>query len=1120
MSSRREPTRPNTRAVRDPLGHGSARRPTTSTDIPWAYFLAFLVGTALVLVAIWYHIDNQRRETVANWRARVSTIADDRTRLVANWLNARRADAEVLAAFPSVRALLAGPGKGDDSVVQVLNRVASAYGYTAITVYDSQGRWLARSNGAADLAPENAELIATVARSRQFKIDLSGEKTGRRILTIAVPVFADGAPGRSEPAATRPVLGVVSLRMKPETGLFPLLTDETVPTQTGETLLFRLEDTEPAYLSPLRHTPAGWAAMSRSLETLRAVAKNAQESKDTFVELTDYRAVSTFAAVRQIAPTGWGIVLKVDRDEALKSFHQAGQLAGAAAAFLLLALAGLLISLYRQQQRAHLLRAQMRQERAIFNLKGYAEKIVASVPSGLLLLSAEMRILSANRSFFESFELHQDDVVGRDLQDVVRAEGLIRCAREVLQTGAPQHDVLFDLCVTARQETRPVRITMTGIRMTEEEPARLLLIIEDLTEEERLQAAHQASEQRFRDLVQGLDAIVWEADAATLKFSFVSQRAETILGYSVDRWLRERDFWVTRIHPDDRERCMKICREAVANSVDHEFEYRSVAADGREVWLRDIVHVMTDSDGRAAQLRGLTVDLTELKRSEEALRQSEEQLRQVQKMDAVGKLAGGIAHDFNNLLMVIRGDSDLILRRLPQAHPLRQNAEGIREAADQAATLTRQLLAFSRKQVVAPQVLDINTIVGGIHKMLQRLIGETINLVTVTAPDLGRVKADPGQVEQMILNLAVNARDAMPDGGRLTLRTANVELDEATARRRGGAKPGHYVMLEVSDTGVGMDADTRSHIFEPFFTTKDQGKGTGLGLSTVYGIVNQSGGHVWVESEPGRGTTFRVYLPRIEAAAESTAPAPPPMRRREDLALQRQQMEAPPIAAAAPPAPIAVPTPAPAAAPPHRREEVAPPAPPPVEVPAAVAAPVQVPVAAVAPIDTPIVDDGPKTAQGETILLVEDAQRVRAVVREILEMNGYAVLEARHGAEAIEISGKHPGPIHVMVTDVVMPQMSGRELAQRLAPLRPEMRVLYMSGYTDDAIVRHGVLGAGMAFLSKPFTPDALAAKVREVLDSPRAGTVNNGNVGPTRAEAPAQVVERPESLGTKPSRV
>jgi nitrogen-specific signal transduction histidine kinase/ActR/RegA family two-component response regulator len=427
------------------------------------------------------------------------------------------------------------------------------------------------------------------------------------------------------------------------------------------------------------------------------------------------------------------------------------------------------------------------------------------------------------------------------------------------------------------------------------------------------------------------------------------------------------------------------------------------------------------------------VDLTELRRSERALRQSEEQLRQAQKMDAVGKLAGGIAHDFNNLLMVIRGDSDLMLRRLASGDPLRSNAEGIREAADQAASLTRQLLAFSRKQVMAPSLVDLNGIVASIHAMLQRLLGETINLVTITAPDLGAVKADPGQMEQMILNLCVNARDAMPDGGRLTLRTANVDLDEAAAARWGDARPGPYVMLEVTDTGVGMDEETRSRLFEPFFTTKEQGKGTGLGLSTVYGTVRQSGGHIAVESAPGRGSTFTVCLPRVAAAA------PPPE-----------------------------PRPVPAGPAPRTRAETR---------------------------LTP--------GRGETVLLVEDAQRVRAVVREILEMSGYVVLEARHGAEALEVSRAHPGVIHLLVTDVVMPQMSGRELAQRLATLRPELKVLYMSGYTDDAIVRHGVLAAGIAFLSKPFTPDALALKVREVLDGVSDGAAAGAPAAPGGADRP-----------------
>jgi PAS domain S-box-containing protein len=721
------------------------------------------------------------------------------------------------------------------------------------------------------------------------------------------------------------------------------------------------------------------------------------------------------AAVRAIGSTGWALALKVDREEALAEFQRSGRLAGVVAASLLLALAGFLIALHREQQRARLLQEQVRQVRAMASLQGYADKIVASVPAGLLLLSEDLHVLSANRAFLESFRLREDDVRGRDLQQLVRAERLVRTAREVLASGEAPPPGLYELYVYARRDTKPARITMSPIAMADDEPLRLLLVVEDLTEEERLQAARQESEQRYRDLIQGLDAIVWEADARALTFSFVSRRAETVLGYPVERWLREPDFWVRRMHPDDREPAMQIYRDAIAQGRDHELEYRSIAADGREVWLRDIVHVVRDAEGRPVTLRGLTVDLTELKRSERALRQSEEQLRQAQKMDAVGKLAGGIAHDFNNLLMVIRGDSDLMLRRLAPGHALRRNAEGIRDAADQAASLTRQLLAFSRKQVTAPRLVDLNGIVASVHAMLQRLLGETINLVTITAPDLGGVTADPGQMEQMILNLCVNARDAMPDGGRLTLRTANVDLDEAAAARLSDARPGPYVMLEVADTGIGMDAETRSHLFEPFFTTKEQGKGTGLGLSTVYGTVRQSGGHISVASEPGRGSTFTVYLPRVAAAAPVPAPAPPP---------------------------------APAGPAPRSPAEA---------------------------VLTP--------GRGETILLVEDAQRVRAVVREILEMSGYVVLEARHGAEALEISNRHPGAIHLLVTDVVMPQMSGRELAQRLATLRPDLKVLYMSGYTDDAIVRHGVLAAGIAFLSKPFTPDALALKVREVLD-------------------------------------
>ncbi|MEX2221109.1 MAG: PAS domain S-box protein [Candidatus Rokuibacteriota bacterium] len=995
----------------------------------------FLAGAVLVVLFTAHRIGAERETVLAHWKTRIATIAADRARLVSNWLGARRADAEVLAAFPAVRALLAGQGRDEEALSRHLSRVASAYGYVGIVVSDPGGHALARSTSAggpgAGLLERSAEHAALVAQTRKPHFELSGAGAGG-LLAITVPVFSDGAPAGLE-GDTRSLVGVVTLGARPEAGLYPLLADDAEPTRTGETLLAALDGEKPAYLSPRREPIAPEAEMPRrSLDALRGPAKAAAEGREGVVETVDYRGAPVLAAVRRIRPADWTLVLKVDREEALAEFHRSGRLAGAAAAFLLLALAGFLIALHREQQRARLLQEQMRQARAMTSLQGYADKIVASVPAGLLLLSEDLHVLSANRAFLESFRLREEEVLGRDLQQLVRAERLVRAAREVLTTGTPQHAGLYELHVYARRDTKPARIAMSTISMADDEPPRLLLIVEDLTEEERLQAARQESEQRYRDLIQGLDAIVWEADARILTFSFVSRRAETVLGYPVERWLREPDFWARRIHPEDREAVMQIYRDAIAEGRDHEFEYRSIAADGREVWLRDIVHVVREADGRISTLRGLTVDLTELKRSERALRQSEEQLRQAQKMDAVGKLAGGIAHDFNNLLMVIRGDSDLMLRRLAPGHSLRGNAEGIRDAADQAATLTRQLLAFSRKQVMAPRLVDLNGIVASIHAMLQRLLGETINLVTVTAPDLGGVKADPGQMEQMILNLCVNARDAMPDGGRLTVRTANVDLDEAAAARWSDVKAGPYVLLEVGDTGVGMDAETRSHLFEPFFTTKEQGKGTGLGLSTVYGTVKQSGGHIAVESESGHGSTFTVYLPRVAVAVAPAATRPAP------------------------------------------------------ESPAARSG------ASAEATLTP--------GHGETILLVEDAQRVRAVVREILEMSGYVVLEARHGAEALEVSNRHAGSIHLLVTDVVMPQMSGRELAQRLATLRPELKVLYMSGYTDDAIVRHGVLASGIAFLSKPFTPNALALKVRDVLDGVGDGaTASTGDGGRAR---------------------
>ena len=413
------------------------------------------------------------------------------------------------------------------------------------------------------------------------------------------------------------------------------------------------------------------------------------------------------------------------------------------------------------------------------------------------------------------------------------------------------------------------------------------------------------------------------------------------------------------------------------------------------------------------QLRLLQAQLEErveertadLERSNDALRRSEEQLRQAQKLEAIGQLAGGVAHDFNNLLTAIMGYGQLLTKRLDTHGPARRDVDEILRAADRAASLTRQLLAFSRQQVLEPRVLDLNAAVSDVDKMLRRLVGEDVDLVTAPAADLGRVKVDPGQIEQVLMNLVVNARDAMPQGGKLTIETANVELDASHVQARHEMKPGEYVMLAVSDTGCGMTHEVASRVFEPFFTTKELGKGTGLGLSTVHGIVKQSGGHIELYSEPGQGTTFKVYLPRVQESAEALPASHGPISQCEGT---------------------------------------------------------------------------------ETLLLVEDEDTIRRAMRESLELMGYLVLEAKDGSHAITHCERRGQPIDLLVTDVVMPLMSGPELVQRVMLVRPGLRVLFVSGYADHALVHRGLRTAGSAFLQKPFTPERLARKVRELLDEPQ----------------------------------
>jgi PAS domain S-box-containing protein len=515
---------------------------------------------------------------------------------------------------------------------------------------------------------------------------------------------------------------------------------------------------------------------------------------------------------------------------------------------------------------------------------------------------------------------------------------------------------------------------------------------------ERLVRALRESQERFQFVTRATNDAVWDWDLVSDALWW-NEGIQTLFGYREEQVGPDITWWQELIHPEERERVVTDIRGAVeSGAASWSAEYRSRRADGSYAQVYDRGYVLRDADGRGTRMIGAMMDITQRK-------QLEDELRQAQKMEAVGRLAGGVAHDFNNLLTVITGRSAMLLGRLRPDDPLRRSVEQIQKTADRAAGLTRQLLAFSRKQVLQRKVLDLNTMVDEVSAMLRRLIGEDVQLLLTLGPRAGHVNADSGQLEQVLMNLAVNARDAMPRGGNLGVETDCVQVEAAPPDRPDALPPGPYAVLRVMDTGVGMDAATQARIFEPFFTTKEPGKGTGLGLSMVHGVVRQHGGAIQVQSVLGGGTTFEIYLPQVEAAVEGA-----------------------------------------------RVDETA----------------------------------GRETGGRETILLVEDEDDVRALAREVLERQGYTVLEASDGLQALhrcETAGDH---IDLVLTDVVMPRMSGRELVDQVRVLRPAMRTLYMSGYTEDAIVRHGVRDASTALLGKPFAPADLLGKVREVLDRPR----------------------------------
>jgi two-component system cell cycle sensor histidine kinase/response regulator CckA len=636
-------------------------------------------------------------------------------------------------------------------------------------------------------------------------------------------------------------------------------------------------------------------------------------------------------------------------------------------------------------------------ERNLALLKGITEGTLDAV----FVKDLKGRYLMVNSAGAQFVGRTVEDVIGKDDTELFTPETgqLLRSFdRKVLEAGVPQ---TFEERATSNGITRMYLSTKGPYRDARGQIVGVLGVARDITSQKRAEEEFRQSQQKLRIHLEHTPLAVVEWDLE-FRVAAWNPSAERIFGYSRQEAIGQHASFI--VAPPYRQHVDQIWQGLLKQQGGTRSTNDNVTKGGRTIACEWYNTPLVDDSGHVLGVASLVQDVTERVALEERLRQS-------QKMEAVGRLAGGVAHDFNNLLTVILGYSQILAEGVPSGSRLAESAAQIQSAADRAAGITRQLLAFSRKQVLSPRIINLNDILVNLDSLLRRLIGEDIEIMTLPAKDLGSVKADPGQIEQVIMNLALNSRDAMQQGGKLTLETSNTNLDESYAHDRQPVAPGRYVLLAVSDTGHGMTAETQARIFEPFYTTKEVGKGTGLGLSMVYGIVKQSGGHIWVYSEPDRGTTFKIYLPRVDQTVETVGV--------EKHVNGMQQGT-------------------------------------------------------------------------ETILLVEDDPQLRQLSSSVLTHCGYKVLVAGSPEEGLAICKADPSDIRLLVTDVVMPRMNGRQLAEQILQIAPELRVLYISGYTSNAIVHYGVLDPGLWFLPKPFTLSALIAKVREVLDagqdSPRAG--------------------------------
>ncbi|MCE5308802.1 MAG: PAS domain S-box protein [Acidobacteriales bacterium] len=1084
--------------------------PHRSPYIPVALFL--LVSAAITIGAYRYNAD-ERTVIDREVHNQLLTIADLKVQQLTDWRRERFGDAHALMSnrmmMPALERLINGEAgrREREEVLAWMQEIREQLRYTNVFLTDRKGTVV-------------LQVGQPMGSEGHF------EQAAREVISTGAPVLRDFHAGGGtrihlglnlplSRSPQSPEFGFLMLGIDPAEHLDRIIQSWPAPSDSAETLLVRRDGDDVVFLNELRHRKGTALALRIPLSRTEVAAVQGVLGKEGAISAVDYRGVPILAAIRRVPDSPWILVAKVDQDEVYEPIRQRSITMALIVALMIFAAGAVVLLLWRRQQ-VRFYREKYEAEIERRALLGHFDYLTRFANDIILLSDESGRIVEANDRAVAAYGYPREELIGMMARDL-RHPSAVDSFEDDWHCAARQGDAIFET-VHRRKDGSPLQIEVSTRTIEVEGRKFFQGIFRDISE-------RNAIVEKLRKTVSTLNALVDASPAAIIALTVTGEvtlwnrSAEKIFGYrseellgrplpeqfvTAEDWTQRRqallagkstgpaeirrprkdgtivDLSVSAAPVLDAQgtvvstvsvmlditeqkriqREQRILGETLAASLNEiylfnsdtlRFRYVNQAAldnlgytleqmqsmtpldikpdftrEQYEVLLRPLltgevklqifeavyrradgstypveVHLQLFEHDGVRVFLALVLDITERRRAEEALRRSEAQLVHSQRMEGIGRLAGGVAHDFNNYLTVINGYCEMMLRKLPAGDALHEQISHVRQAGEQAARLTKQLLAFSRKQVLEPRVINLNGVITETQRMLQRLIGEDIELITRLDPALDTVTADPGQMGQVLMNLLVNARDAMPHGGKVIIETANVELDKAYVERHPQVKPGAYVLLAVSDTGVGMDPETQKRVFEPFFTTKNPGEGTGLGLATVYGIVRQSGGWIWLYSEPGRGTTFKIYLARTAAGAQ---PAP--------------------------------------------------------EVKA------------------------PEFVRGsETVLVVEDQPDVRKLTVSVLRDAGYRVLEAANGAAALQHFAEGNAPIDLLFTDVIMPGMTGRDLAARVAELSPATRLLYTSGYTANIIAQRGILEEGVDYLPKPFTPNRLLTAVREILD-------------------------------------